>query len=220
MEFVIGEKRVLVTNGVADRTVAFLLGSEDHEAAFDRVIHSLLIMAILPSVKRRVAADHRTLKGRNALLNHFISDRLWSPGFGELLAVARISIKSLHNSGQGIRHFHRILHRPFGLILQTRGASIPELHVEIRGVGYWRGMPRSCLLSHALRKLLGIGEAVLRAVACRAGNSVVYGKNRVIVESTAESDGFSRWWIVGWNRDRWKAQRSFNLNWLANRQER
>src|SRR5271167_803428 len=145
--------------------IPLLFGSEDHKAAFDRVIHRLVVMTIPPAIKGRVSADYGTLKRSDTLLDHFIRDRFRAPGFGKIFTVTRVSIQSLLDCGQGAGHFHGICYRAFGLFLQAWGTAIPKLYVEIRGVDYGRRIPGSRLLAHTFRNRLGIGKTKLRAMA-------------------------------------------------------
>src|SRR5581483_7407575 len=171
------------TDDMTRGAVPFVLRTEHEETSFHGIADGMFIVPIFPAVKGRIADDDSALESRDRLFDHLVGDRAGAKSFGELLAIGGISIQLFLDPFQGVGHLNRILHRPFGLLLQTGCAAIPKLHVKVGRVQDRRRITAALFSAYSSRNRAGIGEAVLWRVARGTGDSVVDGEYRIVIKT-------------------------------------
>src|SRR5262249_14195661 len=159
------------------------LAVEERPTALRRGADRLLVAGD-PPVERRPARQLRALerrdRGGEVVERPVAAERLLERGL-----ILRDREHLLHDGGAvRLAHLDRVRDRKLRLVLERRGAAVPELRRVEDGVQHGRAVPLRLLLRRgdALGERLAVDEALRRIVARRARDLVVRREADVVEE--------------------------------------
>src|SRR6201993_272322 len=217
MKLVVGEERVVLADWMANCAVAFLGAHENMEATLRLRSKGFGVVTVIKLIEWGIARDDRAFEGGDGLGDHIDGDLVGTPRFLEKFGIFWIRLEAFHNAVKGMSHFNRIGDGTLGLFLKAGCAAIPELQSEVRRIDYRGRMARTGFLANPFRSGTIVRKRKFRGVTRRTRDRAIDREHGVVIETPAESDRVFCRRVVRRDGNWWQAERSFDVDWLANR---